>query len=611
MTATPTPDSTSFSGDIRAYLERSVARAQRQLDVLLHISTRWSRARLAIAIVGALGVTLAWQSGRSGTAWAIALGAIIVFIVFVRLHGRILRGIRAHRLFMDIKRMHVARLDIDWAALPEAMPVPVDGSHPFAADLNLVGPRSVHHLMDTALSQDGSRELARWLLEPDNTEHRQQLVRELKDLPAFRDRIALVSGLVTRTPGERFDGQVLLDWLNERRESARVVPVLRLLAGMAVLNIALYVLHGMGIMGAWWLVSLVAYVGVYLMNSRLYGHLFDDAEHLYYQLLRFRPVLQRIETFRFHRRPALAALCAPLQVEQPVPSVIFKRLLKLSIAASAQKNEVFRVVVNLLMPWDLYYAHRLEGAKDALRGLLPVWLRTWRELEAASSLANWAGLHPDATFPEVGTGRTLEATALGHPLIPERDRVRNDFALNGPGHVVLVTGSNMSGKSTFLRTIGVSVALAHAGGAVDAARFVLPPVRLFSSINVADSVNDGISYFYAEVKRLRALLTTLVEADAPPLLFLVDEIFRGTNNRERFIGGRSVIEALKDGPGMGLVTTHDLELVDIGGLDNQHFREHIEDGRMTFDYQLRTGPCPTTNALAIMEMEGLPVRRDP
>jgi DNA mismatch repair ATPase MutS len=201
---------------------------------------------------------------------------------------------------------------------------------------------------------------------------------------------------------------------------------------------------------------------------------------------------------------------------------------------------------------------------------------------------------------------------MGHPLIPDETRISNDFTLQHLGELALVTGSNMSGKSTFLRTLGVNLCLAFAGGPVCAAGLQTIPFRLFTCINVSDSLNDGISYFYAEVRRLKVLLDEL-NADQPlPLFFLIDEIFRGTNNRERQIGSRSYVEALVGGHGVGAISTHDLELIHLAeqmpGIKNYHFREEVRDGRMIFDYRLRPGPSPTTNALKIMKLEGLPVQ---
>ena len=187
----------------------------------------------------------------------------------------------------------------------------------------------------------------------------------------------------------------------------------------------------------------------------------------------------------------------------------------------------------------------------------------------------------------------------------------NDFTLTHLGEIALITGSNMSGKSTFLRTLGVNLCLAYAGAPVHATALQTVLLRLFTCIKVSDSVTDGISYFYAEVRRLKALLQALDAAEPVPLCFLIDEIFRGTNNRERLIGSRAYISALTRGHGVGVISTHDLELVTlpdtVPNIHNYHFREEVHAGRMVFDYQLRLGPCPTTNALRIMQMEGLPV----
>jgi DNA mismatch repair ATPase MutS len=205
----------------------------------------------------------------------------------------------------------------------------------------------------------------------------------------------------------------------------------------------------------------------------------------------------------------------------------------------------------------------------------------------------------------------LRACSLGHPLLPPEECVCNDFTFAHLGEIALITGSNMSGKSTFLRTLGVNLCLAYAGAPVNASVLQTRLLRLFTCIKVSDSVTDGISYFYAEVRRLKALLRACEAEESIPLCFLIDEIFRGTNNRERLIGSRAYIHALARGRGVGVISTHDLELVTLADtiprMRNYHFREEIHDGRMIFDYQLRPGPCPTTNALQIMHMEGLPI----
>ncbi|MEL6272338.1 MAG: MutS family DNA mismatch repair protein, partial [Chloroflexota bacterium] len=259
---------------------------------------------------------------------------------------------------------------------------------------------------------------------------------------------------------------------------------------------------------------------------------------------------------------------------------------------------------------------RLETLKTDLQQQLPQWLDIWHEVEALSSLATLAYLNPSATVPTVdeSVSEVFHAVEIGHPLIEDENRVTNSFTFRQVGENVIITGSNMSGKSSFLRTLGVNLSLAYAGGRVFAERMDTTIFRLYTSIRVTDSLDDGISYFYAEVRRLKGLLEAIKVEDAPPVFFLIDEIFRGTNNRERLIGSRSYIRALENSNCVGLVATHDLELVQLADGDplirNFHFREDVLDGRMVFDYTLREGPSPTTNALRIMRMEGLPVETE-
>lgn len=200
---------------------------------------------------------------------------------------------------------------------------------------------------------------------------------------------------------------------------------------------------------------------------------------------------------------------------------------------------------------------------------------------------------------------------IGHPLIAAEERVGNGFSVLEFGTTTIVTGSNMAGKSSFLRTIGVNIRLALAGAPVLASSLRLVPFRVAASITVTDSVTDGFSFFYAEVTRLKALLDELKRPHPYPLFFLIDEIFRGTNNRERLIGSRSFVQALTGCYGMGVIATHDLELVKLGktnpNIRNAHFRDDVQGDRMVFDYKLHPGPCPTTNALRIMRLAGLPI----
>ncbi len=636
---------------IKTDLYRFVDKLRRRHEILERRSQLFSKIRLIVATTLAILSWWVYNSWGPSAATSVAFASVVCFSSLVYFHNKLIYSIRKHKLYEDIKLSHVARIERDWKLLPQTTWTEADAYHPFARDLNLQGPRSLHHLIDTSFSEEGSARLQSWLMpvQPNfEASNRQQaLVKELVPLNRFRDRISLLAGIVTRTGDGRWQGDVLLKWLDTHVDTGKIVRVLLLLGALAVATPVLIALQVWSGFPNLWVYSLMIYVSLYLLNFRLYTHLFDEAEHLYFQLNRFRPIFEFLESNRFSSGSQLEELAQPLQQSEHPPSSYLRTVSWLSVAASAQKNEVLRVVLNLLMPWDLFFTFVLSRYKKQLREHLPEWLEAIQTLEAASSLATFGALNPKCTFAKfvsvketaedraegstslaegstslaegstsLAEGSVFLAEQIGHPLLEESVKIRNSFRVDSNGSIALITGSNMSGKSTFLRTLGSNMCLAYAGGPIDAARFQTIPFRLFTCINVADSVNDGISYFYAEVKRLKRLLTELQQAergvgDTLPLFFMIDEVFRGTNNRERYIGSRALLLALCDGYGTGLVSTHDLELVkledDVPAIRNFHFREHIEKGRMIFDYTLRPGPCPTTNALKIMALEGLPI----
>jgi hypothetical protein len=602
-------------------LRRHVARLERRLQWLERMSHHYSKARIALVLTGLLTASVVSRVLGDGLGWLSVGVFVFAFILVAAYHGRVQHSIRQQQIWLRLKAMHVARMTQDWLQLPLPPAAPPDAGHAFATDLNLTGARSLHQLMDTTMSQEGSTRLCTWLLspatDPAQVRARQDRVRELVPLVTFRDRLALYGALVTQEPQARWEGEALRRWLERPAPPKALVPWVILLGGLAGTNIVLGLLYALSLLPALWVASFAVYIVLYQYKHRELGTLFVEAFHLERTLDQFRAVLLYLETYAYGRTPRLAALCAPFWQAQVRPSTVLKRMARIAGAASVQQGNLVGPLVNALLPWDLYFARRFLQCKAEVKAHLPVWLETWYELEALNALAHFGYVNPDYVFPEVLSSAETEqqpvfyAQDLGHPLLPDAVRVGNDFTLEHLGELVMVTGSNMSGKSTFLRTLGVNLCLAFSGAPVNASALRTIPFRLFTCITVSDSVTDGISYFYAEVRRLKALLDALSEAHALPLFFLIDEIFRGTNNRERLIGSRSYMHALAGGYGVGVVSTHDLELVklvrEVEGVRNVHFRDDICDGRMVFDYKLRPGPCPTTNALKIMRLEGLPV----
>lgn len=588
---------------------QQINRLSRHIKQIEAKSEQIGNWRLLLVAGGGIPLILLFFSSYSVLFWLLLSVITTGFIFLIVAHRRIEYSLKNHRIWRAIKQEHRARMLLDWKRIPD--PAINLAEHPLETDFDL---RELHRLLNTASSQAGTMRLRQWLL---NTspylaiiEQRQGLVKELTGRPGFRDKLTLNARLSTAQVRKKLDTRLLADWLHTDVSLAKIDFWLMILAMLAVTNVIAFVLSQTGVISstvsgiAWGVYALIYVSRVGLMNQ--YG---SDDQILYDVLLRLRSVMQHLESYSYDNMPEVRKLCAPIL--EAKPSQHIKRLMGTLAAGNLKGNPILWMLLNAIVPWDLFFLRRLHIQKEQLATYMPQWLDVWHEIEALNSLATFAYHNNDAIMPDLQKSRVFKAGKLGHPLLAATSRVSNDFSVQSIGELAILTGSNMSGKSSFLRTLGVNLVMAYAGGVVIADSFDAGLFRLFSCIRVTDSLDDGISYFYAEVKRLKDLLNALESDDDLPLFFVIDEIFRGTNNRERLIGSRSYINALAGANGIGLIATHDLELTQLADdnsqIRNLHFREQVEDSRMVFDYLLREGASPTTNALQIMEMEGLPV----
>ncbi|MGB8645083.1 MAG: hypothetical protein WCF84_07585 [Anaerolineae bacterium] len=594
-------------------LESAIRRLDRRIAVLQIISDRVSWVRAAIVLIG-LPLAYVAFTGNALAGWGTLVATLIFFGVAVRYHRRLEGWVDTFEIGRDLKSDHLARMTLDWENIRSPSPLDLTGKRARALDLDLTGPRSLHQLLDTTASRRGSQLIADWLVpaQPDiaATLQRQQIVRELTPLTRFRDRFHLTFYRVLR---ERMEGTGLLEWLKEEFSAARLRWVLPLALLWVILNIALFILYALANWPAYWVVSLIGYFVLYLANQSILSPALEAMTRLDAELDRLHTIFRYLETYPYSNQPQLAQLCAPFREPGHRPSAQIRPIKIVTTAVSLRSNPLLGVLLNLVSPWDFILAALGNHYRAQVAQALPVWIDLCQQLDALIALADFGYLNPEYTFPELvlDARPVLAASSLGHPLIPYPAQVRNDLTLQAPGHVDIITGSNMAGKSTFLKTVGVNLCLALAGAPVDAASFRAVPFRLYTCIRITDSIVDGFSYFYAEVKSLKGLLNTLQAPNPLPLLYLIDEIFRGTNNRERLIGSRAYIRAIAGKNGCGLLATHDLELARLAEgnpqIHNAHFQDEVVEGRLVFDYKLRPGPSPTTNALRIMQMEGLPI----
>lgn len=596
---------------------QEIEKLERLIRELDKASTRFSYIRGAYFVVSVLALYAVSQTGSDGLFFSALLALLGGFIYLISRHKKITDHKDQLNFLKEVKQQQIGRMELQWERLPAYTFDRDLTGHAFSDDLHITGEFSIHHLLDTSIYKGSSERLADWLLneEPDieAVKERHELVKELMPLNSFRDRLQVQAYISRQEESDKdWNLDTLLRWMREPRE-VKFGMSLAILSLLSVTNIVLLITAISGLTGPWVLITFLTYLGYYNFNSHKIAGLFDAGYQIDKQMGRFGKILLYIEQYQFNKGSKLSDFLSNFQNEDESPSYYLKKASRLAGAASLQTNQVLWPLVNMVLPWDMYFSMKMEALKKELEPKLSKWLDDFYELEALNSLANFGYLNPSYHFPdfEPKEGIVLEAKDLGHPLIHHSEKVTNNFTVSSGNDLFLITGSNMAGKSTFLRTVGVNLVLAFAGAPVNASSFTTRNFRVFTSINVKDSLEGGLSHFYAEVRRLRKLLDELEGEHSVPLFFFVDEIFKGTNNRERFQGSTAFLKNVAGKNGVGMVSTHDLELAslenEISGLSNWHFAETIENGKMSFEYKIKKGPCPTTNALKIMQIEGLPI----
>lgn len=598
--------------DIETGLLGRISTTDRILQRLNTRSRQLSRWRLLLfASVSILAILGGYVEGQR-MGWTIFILGMLPFTGLVILHRSIDDALHRWTTWRMILIEDMARLRLDWEAIPLSDVPEPDPTHPYALDLNVSGKYSLCHLIDVSISAGGSQRLGHWLLEPDlsidQILDRQQMIRELSTQPYLTRKLRWIAALASNSKKNRWDTEVISRWL----QSAPIIKLDRLmltLFTLSAINGVAFLLWLIGFIPGWWILSFITYIIVYGLNGGALLHTSMESSQLYESLGRFREMFAFIIKKIKPKTPKLYSLTDVYRSEERNPLHSLKRLRRIAFYSGLTRNDVFFILLNAVIPWNLFFTWLLEKEKSKLKQYLPVWLDRWYTLEAASSLAGVAILNPDTSWPVPSSTLIWDANQIAHPLIPAQSRVYNDHRFEDIGKLGLLTGSNMAGKSTFLRTVGLNTVLANAGAPVVAASMSWQPARVFTSMKITDSVTEGYSYFFAEVKRLKALFDATQQMDREPVLYLIDEIFKGTNTKERLIGSRAYISSLSEGYGFGLVATHDLELIKLSQetdrISNLHFEENFVAGQMQFSYKLMKGPCTSTNALHIMRQAGL------
>jgi len=564
-----------------------------------------ANARLTVFVAGvAVVVAAVWGD----TAWWPLGLAALVFAGLAIVHERAISTRRRAEAALAYAERCLRRLDGNWMGEGPDGTAFADAGHPFAGDIDLAGTGSLFQLLCEARTSEGQEALFRYLtgdFDAEGIQAQQAAVRELSPRSALREDLA-VAGEVART----VPTEPLVHWAERTptRSFKALLPIAIAMTAAAVVSVLLPFLVDARLWPAPLLILTVntLFLGATAGIWRQAAPGLDAARHA---LTTLSPFLSLIEEQPVEAE-TLVRLKAQLDAEGQPPSAIIEELNRRIRLLDLQGNQLF-ALIGLLLLWPVYTAYALHRWRVVHGPHVARWMEAAGAFEALCSLAQFAYDHPEYVWPDVAAaGPVFQAEALAHPLLASEGCVANDVALDAETRLLIVTGSNMSGKSTLLRTCGLSLCLARAGAPVRAAAFRVSPLALGAAMRVQDSIQQGHSRFYAEINRLKQIVDL---SEGPrPVLFLLDEILSSTNSHDRAAGAEAVVRTLVSRGSIGLVTSHDLAIArleqDLAPLArNVHFQDEFVEGRLMFDYTLHDGVVQKSNAVALMRGIGLDV----
>jgi hypothetical protein len=599
----------------RATYEQGRERRSREVAAFENRARAIGTARLTLAVVALVFIGgLVWGRLGAWAGWAVAAD-VVAFVALVLVHGRVHQARERSSAALRFHQRGLSRMEHAWEALPRGSERFKSAQHPFTNDLDIFGHASVMQLVDATETRFGEERLAKLLsLEdpgawPGDVQARQEAVRDLAGRPGFREALAVAGGVLA---DEKPDPASLLTWAEDQGGLSPSLAVLGWV--LPVTTLAVVALGFLGMRGAVVTLVVVVQLAIGIAVGVRLTPMLSAASDRESAATRWRSMIAAVEAETFEV-PLLRDLRGRLSSGKRRASQEIASLERIVGYADARRNEVFRLFIGPLLMWDVHCAFALLRWRRRAGLQVRGWLDVLGEIEALASLAGFAFEHPDFAWPELATGPVVDARGLAHPLLPDGRRVGNDVRLPAAGHALVVTGSNMSGKSTLLRALGVNAVLAFAGAPVCAAALRIGAARVATSMRISDSLEEGVSHFYAELRGLKRVLDRAHEPRRPPVLFLLDEILHGTNSRERVAGACAVVRLLVEWGALGAVSTHDLGITalerELGGrVENVHFEEQVVEDTMTFDYVLRPGIVQSSNALRLMRAVGIAVPED-
>lgn len=542
-----------------------------------------------------------------------ALGLLLtigIFILIIIYHGIIKGKVLYLKDMIDINQDYLKRISGKWVEFKDKGEEFIDRSHPYSFDLDIIGEKSLFQLINTTNTYLGRTSLINTLLNPNldinRIKDRQEAVKELEGKLDFCQQLQYI-GRRTKTrlqnPQKLFDYVencnlfIKSSWL---KKIIYFMPIVTVPFASGVYIFSIETLKTL--VGLLFIAQLVIWISAALKLSAALGVMgqYKDTLEEYLKLITL------IEKEEFKSKLLLEIRDA-LFGENSYSVEAIKKLYNISEKINVRSNGIIYFALNIFFLWDYQCIFSLESWRSKYGSSVRTWLHNIGYMEELMSLSVLSCLDLKNSFPDIEDSEPkVVAKNLGHPLIEREARINND--VNMDNHIFIVTGSNMSGKTTFLRTIGINLVLAYAGGRVCGDNMICSLMKVCTSMRITDDVKEGISTFYGELIRIKEIIKT--SKMDKNMIFLIDEIFRGTNSRDRIAGAEAVLNQLEASGVIGAITTHDLELCTIENkrIINYHFEEHYEDNKILFDYKLRNGKSTTTNAKYLMKIVGIELK---
>lgn len=567
-----------------------------------------SMARLLIFVGGGIVSGIIFSNS---VLWGIVTAALTLFffLFFVKKFGDYAARIQITGNLIKINDNEIKALDSDFSCFDGA-PELIDPEHDFSADIDLFGKDSLFQYLNRTVTGPGKSLLAAWLSDPyslkDEIAKRQAAVRELSVKITWRQQF-MAYGLDKPLSSE--DIESLDKWLRETDDlsSSTFIRVSSIILPVTAMVILFLVIAG--------ILPVITFLLIFVLNLMVVGLFIIRINRIHSMVSQKQIFLSSagnlIKSFEDERfsSPVLEDIKRKLCSEEGSVGARIKELNNFIRWFDNRLNLFAGLILNGLLLWDFQCIRALEKWRRTAADRLPGWLYLLGEADALGSLGNYAFNNPDYCFPVVSDeGWIIDAAGLGHPLLRSEIRVVNDFAIGKSGNVVIITGANMAGKSTFLRTVAVNMLLALTGAPVCARKMKLTPLKLFTSMRTADSLSRNESYFYAELKRLKALKEKLEKGDKT--FFILDEILKGTNSSDKSLGSKMFLRRLLELGGKGLIATHDISLGEMENefpenVVNKCFEINIDGEKIDFDYLLRDGITRKMNAAVLMKQMGI------